>query len=217
MLLQLSKQTSFFRSILYDFLSSVFIYPYRLSDFQELVSSKLEAVETARRALAKIYDFKHLDALIGLAKRVDDYDDLTPIEVDLTRIDYAVPPFEGYLHTGYLDLSVEEAVKRFYAEYGAGFERSFRGLRADHISVELAFMSYLAFKEQEAEDPSRYLEGGSRFLTNHLLTWVPVFVRRALKHASTEYVREALLFTREFLRQDRDIMEIIMSEDEDPR
>ncbi|MGC9119764.1 MAG: TorD/DmsD family molecular chaperone, partial [Thermoproteus sp.] len=212
---QLSKQISFFRAVLYDFLSSVFIYPYKLSDFQELVASRLDAAEAARKALARIYDFKHLDDLLDLARKVDGYDDLTPIEIDLTRIDYAVPPFEGYLHTGYLDLTVEDAVKKFYAEYGAGFEKGFRDLRADHIAVELVFMSYLAFKEQEADDPRRYLEGESRFLTNHLLTWVPVFVRRALKQASTEYVRKALLFTREFLNQDRDIIEIIMSEDED--
>ncbi len=215
MLRSLSKQISLFRSILYDFLSSLYIYPYKLSEFDEFVKSKIGRVREARRALVKIYEFRHLDALLDAAEKIDGYDQLTPIEVDFTRLDYGVPPFEGYLHTGYLDLTVEDSVKKFYAEYGAGFEKEFRDLRADHIAVELAFMSYLAYKEHEAEDPFKYLEGQSRFLTNHLLTWVPVFVRRGLKIVSTEYMRQTLLFTREFLNQDKDVIEIIMSEDED--
>lgn len=214
MMLRLSKQISLFRALLYDFLSSLFIYPYRLSDYEELVKSKLSGVRSASQSLAKIYDLRHLDSLLALAEGVDDYGDLTPIEVDMTRIDYAVPPYEGYLHTGYLDTTVEDSVKRFYAEYGAGFERQFRDLRADHIAVELAFMSYLAFKEHESEDPSRYLEGEERFLVNHLLTWVPVFVRRALKHVNTSYMREALLLTREVLTQDKDIIYVLLHEDE---
>lgn len=215
MLLSLSKQTSFFRAVLYDFLSSLYIYPYRLSDFEELVKSKVEVVKSARAALERIYELKELDLLIKTAEDVDGYDDLTPIEVDFTRLDYGVPPFEGYLHTGYLDLTVEEAVKKFYAEYGASFEKGFRDLRADHIAVELAFMSYLAYKEHESEDPFKYLEGQSRFLTNHLLTWVPIFVRRGLKMVSTDYMKHVLHFTRDFLRQDRDIIEVLLSEDED--
>ncbi|MFB6490105.1 MAG: molecular chaperone [Thermoproteus sp. AZ2] len=206
------RQIPLFRSILYDFLSSLFIYPYRLSDFEEFVKSKLGLVEAAARSLSGAYNFEGLDRLLKLAGEVDGYDDLTPIEVDLTRIDYGSPPFEGYLHTGYLDLSVEAAVKQFYAEYGAGFEKNFRDLRADHIAVELAFMSYLAYKEHESEEPLRYLEGEERFLINHLLTWVPVFVKRAVKLANTDYVKEALLFTREFLLQDKEVVRALIDE-----
>jgi len=204
----IKKNLAISRSIIYDFLSSLYLYPYNLDDYGKFVKSKIPVVKDAVKGLGSIYDFSELVDVIAYAERVNDYDALTEIEVDLTKVDYGVPPYEGYIHRGYFDVGVEAMVNSIYSEFGMGVNKGFRDLRGDHIVVELSFMSYLAYKSYEDfKDYGRYLDAEVSFLTNHLAVWVPIFVTRALNlKLKTEYVKGILRFTRSFIQKDKEVL-----------
>jgi len=208
---QILKSLALSRSIIYDFLSSCYIYPYRIGDFEKLVKSRVARARESAKYLVRLYP--SMDVFMGLldiAEGVNDYGALTPIEVDFTRIDYGAIPYEGFTHTGYLDMNTETSVRRIYADYELDLNKNFRDLRGDHIAVELAFMSFLAYKEHEDQAGAiRYVEEEEYFLENHLLNWVPTFITNALKLARTDYFKFLLNFTREFLVRDREVIKIV--------
>ncbi|WP_291999964.1 molecular chaperone [Caldivirga sp.] len=196
------------RSILYDFLSSLYLYPRNLNDFNNFVKSKINVVKSASMSLTNIYDFKDLNEVMRYAEKVNDYDSLTQIEADLTRVDYGVPPYEGYVHRGYFDVGVESMVNAIYAEFGMSVNKGFRDLRGDHIVIELSFMSYLAYKSYEDfEHYEKYTDAEINFLINHLAVWIPIFVIRALNlKLKTSYVKGILRFTRYFIQRDKEVI-----------
>ncbi|MGC9137055.1 TorD/DmsD family molecular chaperone [Caldivirga sp.] len=196
------------RSILYDFLSSLYLYPRNLNDFNNFVKSKINAVKSASMSLTNIYDFKDLNEVMRYAEKVNDYDSLTQIEADLTRVDYGVPPYEGYVHRGYFDVGVESMVNAIYTEFGMSVNKGFRDLRGDHIVIELSFMSYLAYKSYEDfEHYEKYTDAEINFLINHLAVWIPIFVIRALNlKLKTSYVKGILRFTRYFIQRDKEVI-----------
>ncbi len=208
---QVLKSLAFSRSIVYDFLSSCFLYPYRLSEFEKLVKSRIPRVRDSAKYLMALYpSMEMLMKLLDIAEGINNYDSLTPIEVDFTKIDYGAIPYEGYTHTGYLDMNVEISLRRLYADYNLALNKEFRDLRGDHIAVELAFMSFLAYKEYE--DPAKaleYIEEEDYFMTNHILNWVPTFISTSLKLVRTDYFKLLLNFTREFINRDKDVIGLV--------
>ncbi len=71
-------------------------------------------------------------------------------------------------------LRTMEELVRFYNFFGL---RLSPGLMPDHITVELEFMHYLAFKEVDAAgsggDVESYLQAQKDFLDRHLGSWLP--------------------------------------------
>ncbi|WP_069807345.1 TorD/DmsD family molecular chaperone [Vulcanisaeta thermophila] len=205
------KYLALSRSIIYDYLASSYIYPYRLSDFERLIKSRIDRVRGAIKVVGSLYPSTSiLSDLLNEASRVNDYDSLTRIETDFTRVDYGAIPYEGYTHTGYLDVRVEYSLRKLYADYNLVVNKDFRDLRGDHIAVELAFMSYLAYKEYE--DPANainYADEEDYFLNNHLITWVPIFVKTALKLVKTDYFKYLLEFTRDFINEDKRVIKLV--------
>ncbi len=142
---QALKSLAFSRSIIYDFLASSYIYPYRLNDFEKLIKSRISRVRGGvAKVLARLYSsMNDLIKLLDIAKGINDYNALTPIQVDFTRIDYGAIPYEGYTHTGYLDMNTEISLKRIYADYNLIVNKDFRDLRGgDHIAVEFALHEF---------------------------------------------------------------------------
>lgn len=208
---QALKSLAFSRSIIYDFLASSYIYPYRLSDFERLIKSRIGRVRDVARVLVGLYpSMNDLIKLLGLAENVNDYNALTPIQVDFTRVDYGAIPYEGYTHTGYLDMNTEITLKRIYADYNLVVNKDFRDLRGDHIAVEFAFMSFLAYKEYDDWSSAvKYVEEEDYFINNHLINWVPIFVSTSLKLVRTDYFKLLLNFTRDFVVQDREVIKAV--------
>ena len=205
---QALKSLAFSRSIIYDFLASSYIYPYRLKDFEKLIKSRISRVRDIAKALIKLYpSMNDLVKLLDIAKDVNDYDALTSIQVDFTRIDYGAIPYEGYTHTGYLDMNTEISLKRIYADYNLVVNKEFRDLRGDHIAVELAFMSFLAYKEYDDwSNAVKYIEEEDYFINNHLVNWVSIFISTSLKLVKTDYLKLLLNFTKDFVIQDREVI-----------
>lgn len=93
------------------------------------------------------------------------------------------PPYEilyggeGYTQQTHILLELGDIYRRYGVELSDGVDE-----RMDHISIELEFMQYLAYKEaygikhghkKEAIDVVR--EGQREFMTAHLGRWVPLF------------------------------------------
>ncbi len=208
---QALKSLAFSRSIIYDFLASSYIYPYRLNDFEKLIKSRISRVRDVAETLARLYSsMNNLIKLLDIAKDINDYNALTPIQVDFTRIDYGAIPYEGYTHTGYLDMNTEISLKRIYADYNLIVNKEFRDLRSDHIAVEFAFMSFLAYEEYDDwSNATRYIEEEDYFINNHLVNWVSIFVSTSLKLVRTDYLKLLLNFTKDFMTQDREVIKIM--------
>lgn len=79
----------------------------------------------------------------------------------------------------------EREVVRAYAEQRVGFE-GMGGVPADHIALELQFCAWLLDHPKPATRAAL-----SRFLSEHLLTWVPLFAADVERHAKTELWRAA--------------------------
>ena len=208
---QALKSLAFSRSIIYDFLASSYIYPYRLSDFERLIKSRISRVRDVAKALSGLYPpMNDLIKLLEMAEGVDNYDVLTSIQVDFTRVDYGAIPYEGYTHTGYLDMNTEITLKRIYADYNLVVNKDFRDLRGDHIAVEFAFMSFLAYKEYDDwSNAIKYIEEEDYFINNHLINWVPIFVSTSLKLVRTDYFKLLLNFTRDFIVRDKEVIRVV--------
>jgi len=77
-------------------------------------------------------------------------------------------------------------LKGFYSAFGLELQDRLRE-RADHVSVELEFMSVMAAKEgyaeqqQEAEGLNTVRESAGRFLEAHLAGWLPSLARRVVE------------------------------------
>ncbi len=72
--------------------------------------------------------------------------------------------------------AVMEELTRFYNYFGLSLERG-RGELPDHLTTELEFMHFLAFKElwalHHGQDPSPYRRAQVDFLERQLLPWLP--------------------------------------------
>lgn len=93
-------------------------------------------------------------------------------------------PLYGGLYDGDRMAKMEEAV-RFYNHFGLRLSEAQREL-PDHITTELEFMHYLAYREAEAlqagVDPGPYQRAQRDFIARNLGAWVPKLCER-LDHA----------------------------------
>lgn len=104
-----------------------------------------------------------------------------------------------------------EAVLRFYREMG--FSRSETAVEPeDHLGIELECMTHLceryvaAFENEDEATCQQVLAWQQKLLGDHLLKWVPSFVREVLKVADTEFYRALATITQEYLILDSEFL-----------
>jgi DMSO reductase family type II enzyme chaperone len=74
--------------------------------------------------------------------------------------------------------STREELVRYYDFFGYALRPGLEW-RPDHLSVELEFVHFLAFRQARAEDAASGLALGQRdFVERHLLSWVPAALER---------------------------------------
>ncbi len=111
-------------------------------------------------------------------------------------------PYESVYVEGQLLGEAAVQVAASYAEAGLRLSISEREL-PDHVSVELAFMAYLA--AQEESDPAvaemwRQLQ--RQFLFEHLARWLPQFCEKVEKSNAHPFYCEAVRAVKELVEQD---------------
>ncbi|HSF82111.1 MAG TPA: molecular chaperone TorD family protein [Anaerolineales bacterium] len=102
-----------------------------------------------------------------------------------------VYPYESVYIEGQLGGITCDQVKRCYAEAGLKLSTNQHQL-PDHISVELAFMAYLAAQEEQDTDQAQaWRQKQRRFLLDHLARWLPTFWQKIENSRAHPYYREA--------------------------
>lgn len=180
------------RSSLYSLLSVLFLYPEDGS-FSGL------SWEEAREAVAILGGSGRLqEAVEAVRDALADPSDLGSEHARVFghTIQSDCPPYETQYGGQYRGLNSQLGGAQIFEQSHtladiAGFYRAF-GLdvsdrareRVDHVSVELEFMAFLAYKEGHAlsSDAEEKVEicraAQKKFLSDHLCRWVPAFARR---------------------------------------
>jgi DMSO reductase family type II enzyme chaperone len=112
-------------------------------------------------------------------------------------------PLYGGLYGGARSRVMEEAV-RFYNHFGLTLAETPREL-PDHLSTELEFLHFLAFREAEAlsrgEDAGPWRRAQRDFVARHPGKWVPKLRERVDRQAPLAYFREIVRLLERFLAQ----------------
>ncbi len=164
-------------SRLYRLLADGFLYPDGDS-FDEMKAGRLRdyVVETCRElpyALDPAFD--------GLVAS-GEYVDFQCEYLRLFEVGQGMPPcplYSGIYRGG--RKAVMEEMARFYSYFGLSIEHG-SGELPDHLSTELEFMHFLAFKELAAldgrKDPAPYRRAQADFLERQLTSWLPLLEKR---------------------------------------
>lgn len=113
-------------------------------------------------------------------------------------------PLYGGLYAGDRMAKMEEAV-RFYNHFGLTLSDEQREL-PDHITTELEFMHFLAYREVEAMqaglDPGSYQRAQRDFVVRNLGSWIPKLCERLEKERADAYFQSLLGLLAELLKAD---------------
>ncbi len=163
-----SEQVALARSRTYQLLSRAFLYP---SD-EGLTPSLLSEV------------LRHLPGASMVSSLEEPPEDLAPAyrRVFDHTLTAESPPYETQYGPAHIFMQSQELadIAGFYRAWGLEVSDQAKE-RVDHISVELEFMSYLALREAHAmekgdeEKVALCQEIETKFMSEHLGRWVPVF------------------------------------------
>ncbi len=165
------------RSRLYRLLADGFVYPDR-AFFTALKAGRYRD-DTKETCRALCYDLEPaFDGLVASGS----YIDFQAEYLRLFEVGMGMPPcplYSGLFRGG--RKAVMEELTRFYNFFGLSIERG-AGELPDHLTTELEFMHFLAFKELAAlhrgEDAAPYRRAQADFLERQLTSWLPALEAR---------------------------------------
>ncbi|TDJ48979.1 MAG: hypothetical protein E2O45_05530 [Nitrospina sp.] len=173
------------RGRIYDILSNGFSYPWNRKFFRP--NSLLEPFDVV---LLDEGDWKKIEAMVGNFRKYLPKMALKQVQaVYVTVFGHAVsqecPPYEMQYGTeGGIQSQTDVLIQLggFYETFGFEFPKNRGRERVDHISVELAFMSYLCFREAygitNGHDEKKIAvvrATTKKFIRNHIGRWTPLF------------------------------------------
>jgi DMSO reductase family type II enzyme chaperone len=136
-----------------------------------------------------------------------DEDDLAVEYTRLFDVGASGPPcaLYGGLYVGARMKTMEEVV-RFYNHFGLTLSDAPREL-PDHITTELEFLHYLAFREAEAlqrgEDAGPFRRAQRDFISRHPGRWVTILRKRLEEAQPMRFFRELVAQLEGFLEHER--------------
>jgi len=154
--------------------------------------------------------------------------DLKEVELELA-VDYAnvflgvkkkpPHPSESVYKTGLLMQEPYDEVLRMYWEAGVDVVKDFKE-PADHIAIELQFMSYLCRKASEAlekkdkESLIKYLKTQKEFHEKHLSQWVPQLAMDIQESADTDFYKGFAKIMGSYVSYDKEVIDLLIEEAE---
>jgi len=173
------------RGRIYDILSNGFSYPWNRKFFRP--NSLLEPFDVV---LLDEGDWKKIEVMVGSFRKYLPKMALKQVQaVYVSVFGHAVsqecPPYEMQYGTeGGIQSQTDVLIQLggFYETFGFEFPKNRGRERVDHISVELAFMSYLCFREAygitNGHDEKKIAvvrATTKKFIRNHIGRWTPLF------------------------------------------
>jgi len=189
------------RSRFYAHLSRAFAFP-RPEFHQEVMEGRwLGAGAELMRALPG----RIAAGAAGAWRAPADYDHFQSEYIRLFEVgargSAACPLFSGQY--GRDRLHAMEELVRFYNFFGL---RSSPGIMPDHVTVELEFMHFLAFKEAEARDGGdvdSYLRAQRDFLQRQLANWWPLLAAAVKRQRPLPFHRSLVAMAGRFFDAER--------------
>jgi len=119
------------------------------------------------------------------------------------------PPYETLFGNDHVfgQAHVMGDIAGFYKAFGVELSQDIHE-RMDHLSVELEFMHFLAYKESYArchdgaEKTQIVVDAQKKFVKEHIGRWVPLFARMLVKKADTGFFRHMADFTSDWMDWD---------------
>ncbi|TAJ31263.1 MAG: hypothetical protein EPO64_02510 [Nitrospirae bacterium] len=204
------------RSKLYLLISWSMLYPEdeEFLDYLqsgEFVEDGRSAVESLGRALEGIGGERAKTKLAAISKSLDQIDgwvasecanwQLADLQAEHRRVFSNVitldcPPYETLFGNDHVfgQAHVMGDIAGFYRAFGVELSRDIHE-RMDHLSVELEFMHFLAYKESYArchdgaEKVQIVVDAQKKFVKEHIGRWVPLFSRMLVKKADSGFFR----------------------------
>ncbi len=160
---------------------------------------------TARQKLVAL--LKHLDTIEQWVAAECTHWTLSDLQSEHRRVFSNVitldcPPYETLFGNDHVfgQAHVMGDIAGFYKAFGLELSRDVHE-RLDHLSVELEFMHFLAYKESYArchdgaDKTQIVVDAQKKFVKNHIGRWVPLFARMLVKKADTGFFRYLAEFT----------------------
>ncbi|MBD0305000.1 MAG: molecular chaperone TorD family protein, partial [Nitrospiraceae bacterium] len=168
--------------------------------------------EVAKKKLAALS--KHLDQIDGWVASECANWQLADLQAEHRRVFSNVitldcPPYETLFGNDHVfgQAHVMGDIAGFYKAFGVELSRDIHE-RMDHLSVELEFMHFLAYKESYArchdgtEKTQIVVDAQKKFVKEHIGRWVPLFARMLVKKADTGFFRYMAEFTSDWIEFD---------------
>ena len=193
------------RSRTYQLFARLFEYPD--AAFGEAIRAG-ELAGAIREALGaldpSLLEGSDWDALVNAGAEADE------LAIEYTRLfDVGASgppcPLYGGLYAGARMKTMEEAI-RFYNHFGLTLSDSPREM-PDHITTELEFLHFLAFREAEAlergDDPGPFRRAQRDFAARHPGRWIPKLRERLEAQDPMPFFRELVAQLERFLAHDQ--------------
>jgi len=217
------------RSKLYLLISWSLLYPEddEFLDYLqsgEFVEDGRAAIEGLSAALSGQGNEKANAKLAALLKQLDNVEQwiatecthwtLSDLQAEHRRVFSNVitldcPPYETLFGNDHVfgQAHVMGDIAGFYKAFGLELSRDIHE-RLDHLSVELEFMHFLAYKESYArchdgaEKTQIVVDAQKKFVKDHIGRWVPLFSRMLVKKADKGFFRYMAEFTADCIEFD---------------
>jgi DMSO reductase family type II enzyme chaperone len=168
--------------------------------------------EKAKQKLALLR--KHLEAVEKWVAAECTHWKLNDLQAEHRRVFSNVitldcPPYETLFGNDHVfgQAHVMGDIAGFYKAFGLELSRDIHE-RLDHLSVELEFMHFLAYKESYArchdgaDKTQIVVDAQKKFVKEHIGRWVPLFSRMLVKKADAGFFRHLAEFTADYIEFD---------------
>lgn len=184
------------RSLIYQFLSKLFLYPEALysSEEKDSFSKAVEfyASHSSDDLASKLIE--HGRSLLDLIERLS-FEELQAEHRNAFghTLSKECPPYETQYGSDLIFQQTQRMadISAFYKAFGLMISDSAKE-RHDHVSVEFEFMAFLSYKEEYAlrhhgqKDVQVCQEAQKGFMKSHLISWMPSFAIHLRKRAQNE-------------------------------
>ncbi|HGH6027015.1 TPA: molecular chaperone TorD [Vibrio mimicus] len=202
------------RAEIYWWLSSLFIKELSEQDITHYHSAEIRTFLSGLADEESLADDVRslIDALNRLQDRQDAQLELAADFCDLflkSDRDSALPYASVYTDKGLLNGKPAQQMRELLAAYEVKVDQNLNE-PADHLAIQLDFLAHLVISTNQLEQNSEVnaaLQVQSDFISQHLLTWLPVFVERCTQFDTFGLYAAVARLALAFVKQDQGFLD----------